>query len=70
MGGGQVMQHFYKQLQTVLKNCFTIQNLATYSINLYQIMLQVSTTNNASNKKKNSEFIILNTFNINFVWLN
>lgn len=27
-GGGQVMQHFYNQLQTVLKNCFKYQNLA------------------------------------------
>lgn len=61
-GGGQVMQHFYKQLQTVLKNCFTVQNLVIYRINqINKIILQVSRSNNA---------VFKIYFNINFVWLN
>lgn len=64
-GGGQVMQHFYKQLQTVLKNCFIIQNLAYSKIrpcNYVDSVLKQKT-------KRHDNFLLHIYFNINFVWM-
>lgn len=41
-GGGQVMQHFYKQLQTGLKNRFTMQTSDILKIWINNLLFQVN----------------------------